>query len=97
MQLSYLLEVTETTRKELQKMGRRELIVLLLEISNENDRLRTQLGDAQRRLASREIRIKRSGSIAEAAMELNHVFEAAQSAANQYLENIKRNTEGSIP
>lgn len=85
------------TRKELQKMGRRELIVLLLEISNENDRLRTQLGDAQRRLASREIRIKRSGSIAEAAMELNHVFEAAQSAANQYLENIKRNTEGSIP
>ena len=85
------------TRKELQKMGRRELIVLLLEISNENDRLRTQLGDAQRRLASREIRIKRAGSIAEAAMELNHVFEAAQSAANQYLENIKRNTEGSIP
>ena len=85
------------TRKELQIMGRRELIVLLLEISNENDRLRTQLGDAQRRLASREIRIKRSGSIAEAAMELNHVFEAAQSAANQYLENIKRNTEGSIP
>ena len=85
------------TRKELQKMGRRELIVLLLEISNENARLRTQLGDAQRRLASREIRIKRSGSIAEAAMELNHVFEAAQSAANQYLENIKRNTEGSIP
>ena len=85
------------TRKELQKMGRRELIVLLLEISNENDRLRTQLSDAQRRLASREIRIKRSGSIAEAAMELNHVFEAAQSAANQYLENIKRNTEGSIP
>ena len=78
-------------------MGRRELIVLLLEISNENDRLRTQLGDAQRRLASREIRIKRAGSIAEAAMELNHVFEAAQSAANQYLENIKRNTEGSIP
>ena len=85
------------TRKELQKMGRRGLIVLLLEISNENDQLRTQLGDAQRRLASREIRIKRSGSIAEAAMELNHVFEAAQSAANQYLENIKRNTEGSIP
>ena len=85
------------TRKELQKMGRRELIVLLLEISNENDRLRTQLSDAQRRLASREIRIKRAGSIAEAAMELNHVFEAAQSAANQYLENIKRNTEGSIP
>ena len=85
------------TRKELQKMGRRELIVLLLEISNENDQLRTQLGDAQRRVASREIRIKRSGSIAEAAMELNHVFEAAQSAANQYLENIKRNTEGSIP
>ena len=97
MQLSYLLEVTEMTRKELQKMGRRELIVLLLEISNENDRLRTQLSDAQRRLASREIRIKRAGSIAEAAMELNHVFEAAQSAANQYLENIKRNTEGSIP
>lgn len=85
------------TRKELKKMRRRDLISLLLEISNENALLRTQLSDAQRRLASREIRLTHSGSIAEAALSLNRVFEAAQAAADQYLENIKAKTEGSIP
>ena len=39
---------------------------------------------------SREIKISQAGSIAEASMQLNGVFEAAQEAAKQYLENIER-------
>ena len=85
------------TKKELRKLNRRALIQLLLEVIQENELLRSQLSDAQRRLASREIRLRHSGSIAEAALRLNGIFEAAQAAADLYLENIIHKTEGSLP
>ena len=85
------------TRKELRKLGRRELLTLLLEVSKENELLRDQLSNAQRRLANREIRLSHSGSIAEAALRLNGVFEAAQAAADQYLDNMKKKAEGIAP
>lgn len=37
----------------------------------------------------REIELREAGSIAEAALRLNGVFEAAQKAADQYLESIR--------
>jgi hypothetical protein len=37
-----------------------------------------------------KIDIEESGSIAEAALKINGVFEAAQAAADQYLDNIIR-------
>ncbi|MCI9217549.1 hypothetical protein AALA78_11925 [Lachnospiraceae bacterium 42-17] len=40
--------------------------------------------------ASREIELEEAGSIAEAALRINGVFEAAQRAAEQYLMNVKR-------
>lgn len=39
---------------------------------------------------SREIELEEAGSIAEAALRLNGVFEAAQRAAEQYLMNVKK-------
>ena len=35
-----------------------------------------------------------AGSIAEAALRINRVFEAAQEAADQYLENIRQQAPG---
>ncbi len=40
--------------------------------------------------ASREIELEEAGSIAEAALRLNGIFEAAQEAADQYLMNVRR-------
>lgn len=40
--------------------------------------------------ASRVIELEESGNIAEAALRLNGIFEAAQRCAEQYLMNIKR-------
>ena len=42
---------------------------------------------------SRELRLQEAGSIAEASMQLNGVFEAAQRAADQYLESIRYQSE----
>lgn len=82
------------TDRELRKLNRTELLELLLEKSRENERLRTQLEEAKEQLADRAIQLANAGSIAEAALELNGVFEAADRAASQYLENVRRITEG---
>ena len=77
------------TDKELRKLKRGELLEMLLEQSKENEELKKQLYDMQKKLENRDIILKESGSIAEAALKLNGVFEAAEKAAEQYLENIR--------
>ena len=62
---------------------------MLVEQSRENDRLRAQVDELQRLLSDRQLKINQAGSIAEASLQLNQVFEAAQQAAEQYLENIR--------
>ena len=74
-------------------MSRAELLELLLEESRENERLRAQLQEMNEKLADRAIRIERAGSIAEAALQLNGVFQAAEEAAAQYLVNVRRLAE----
>lgn len=81
------------TDKELRKLSRMELLELLLAESRENERLRARLKSAEEKLASRVIDIENSGSLAEAVLRLNHVFEAADKAARQYVENVRRMAE----
>lgn len=78
------------TDKELRKLNRAELLEMLIEQIEENEKLRSQLDEAYQKLSDRNIIIENSGSIAEAALRLNGIFEAAEKAAEQYLENIKR-------
>ena len=77
------------TDKELRRLNRGELLEMLLEQSRENDRLREQLQQTQEQLEQRRIALDEAGSIAEASLRVNQVFEAAQKAADQYLENIQ--------
>ena len=74
---------------DLKKLGRKELLELLIEQGKEIDRLKSELEAADKRLCSREITVERAGSIAEAALSINKVFVSADNAARQYLENIK--------
>lgn len=80
------------TDYELKKLNRRELLEILLEQGREIERLQAKLKEAEEKLRDRELRISNAGSLAEASLSLNGVFEAAQAAADQYLENI-RNSE----
>lgn len=74
--------------KELRKMNKIELLKLLLEMSKEKERLEDELEAANEKLKNRMIVIEKAGSIAEAAMELNNIFELAQRTADQYLESV---------
>jgi len=73
---------------DLRKLSRQQLLELLLKQSRELDKVRAQLEEAQNALKDRQIRIRESGSIAEAALELSGIFEAAQQAADDYLYNV---------
>lgn len=77
------------TDKELRRLNRAELLEIMLEQNREIELLQRRLKRAEDRLKEREIAVKEAGSIAEAALRLNHIFEDAQRAADQYLENIK--------
>ena len=81
------------TEKELKRLNRKQLLELLLKQTERADRLQEQLDEAQKQLADRTLGVTEAGSIAEAALKLNGVFEAAEAAAAQYLENIKRMSE----
>lgn len=110
------------TDKELHKLGRKDLLQLMLESGKEAERCRKQLENAEEQIARLEkniehlkkrldkkdaqihdlkealqegqkkidLELEEAGSIAEAALRLNGVFEAAQKAADQYVYNVKR-------
>lgn len=78
------------TEQELRKLNRAELLEILIELSRENKALKEKLADQTLRLEERAIKIDKLGSIAEASLALNGVFESAQSACEQYIANVKR-------
>ena len=77
------------TPKELRKLSRRELLEMLIVQTRKVETLEKQLAEANRQLNDKKIVIENSGSLADAVLQLNGVFEAAQKAAEQYLENIR--------
>lgn len=84
------------TDKELRKLNRAELLEMLLEQSREEDRLREQLRRAEEQLNCRRLELKEAGSIAEASLRIHQVFEAAQQAADQYLDNVRRQASSGV-
>ncbi len=76
--------------KELKKLSRKDLLEILVEQSEKIEALQQELSAAKAELEDRKIIISKAGSIAKASLELNKVFQAAENAAQQYLENIKR-------
>ena len=81
------------TEKELRRLSRTDLLEMLLEQSKEVQRLQQELEETKQKLEDRRLMEQEAGSIAEAALRINKVFEAAQQAADQYLENIRIRSE----
>ena len=73
----------------LRKLRKAELLQIMLDQSDEIDRLRDRVEELEKELMNRRITIEEAGSIAEASLKLTRVFEEAQKAADLYLENIR--------
>lgn len=80
------------TDKELRHLSRAELIDIIYELQKQSDKKAAQMQKLQAALEERTLRISKAGSIAEAAISVNGVFEAAQAAADQYLTSVKEAT-----
>ena len=76
-------------KNPLRNLSKLQLLELLAQQERELQKLRTDLAEKEEALAKREIQIAESGSIAEAALKLNGIFEAAQKAADEYLLSVK--------
>ena len=71
-------------------MSRSELLELLLDQAETNRLLQKELDELTKKLNQKEIIINNAGSIAEASLQLNGVFDAAQKAIQQYVDNVKK-------
>ena len=77
----------------LRKLSKLQLLELLAQQERELQALRQELAEKEEALQNRVLQMEEAGSIAEAALRLNDVFEAAQRAADPYLESLRNRTE----
>lgn len=77
------------TPKELKRLSRSDLLEMMLELSKENEALRAEAERLRTQLHDKMIAVENCGSLAEAALQLNGLFQAAEAACAQYTENIQ--------
>lgn len=78
------------TEKDLKKLNRYQLLEMLIVQKERADKLQTKLEAAEEQLANQELQISSLGSIAEASLQLKGVFQAAQDAADMYIDAAKK-------
>lgn len=76
--------------KDLKKLNRYQLLELLLIQTERADSLQSRVEELEKQLQNQEIKISSLGSIAEASLQIQGVFEAAQKAADMYIEAAKK-------
>ncbi len=77
------------TEKELRKLTRTDLLEMLVASEKEYESLKRRITELEKQLEDRSLKLRSAGSIAEASLLLNGVFEAAQAAADQYIAELK--------
>ena len=76
--------------KKLRKISKKELLELLLSQAKRIEELELELQVANDKLNSKEIMIAEVGSLAEASLKLNDIFEVAQRSVDQYMFNVQK-------
>lgn len=77
------------TDKEFKRLRRSDLISIIYEYQRQQDELNKEIEQLRARLEERELKIKEAGSIAQAVVGLNELFETAQKTADEYLEQVR--------
>ena len=81
------------TEKDLRKLNRYQLLELLIVQTERADKLQAQLDEAVRQLNEQNLQFSSLGSMAEAALQVSGVFQAAQKSADLYLDAAKKQAE----
>jgi len=75
--------------KKLHKLGKTDLLTLIYKQEKQIQQLTKEVEELKKQLEDRTINLKEAGSIAEASLRINKIFEVAQQAADEYLKSIK--------
>ncbi len=81
------------TEKELKKLNRYQLLELLIVQTGRADKLETRLEEVEKQLSEKDLKMASLGSIAEASLQLGGVFQAAQAAADLYIDAAKKKAD----
>ena len=81
------------TDKEIKRLSKTELLSIIRDQEQELQQMKERLAGLEQALEDKKTNLEECGSIAEAALKIQHVFEAAQAAADQYLEEIRAKKE----
>ena len=77
------------TDKEFKRLNRSQLIDIIYQLQVKQKELEDENLKLKEELADKRIRMSQAGNIAEAALAIHNVMQAAQDAAAQYLEEIR--------
>lgn len=75
--------------KDLHKLGKTDLLTVIYKQEKQIQQLTKEVEELKQQLEDRTIQMKEAGSIAEASLKINKIFETAQQAADEYLRSIK--------
>ena len=81
------------TEKDLKKLNRYQLLELLIVQTDRADKLQAKLEEAEKQLENRNVEMEQLGSVAEASLQVCGVFQAAQEAADMYIDAAKKRAE----
>lgn len=77
------------TDKEFKWLSRAQLIDIIYQFQLKQDELVAENERLSKELADKRLRLSKAGNIAEAALQMQNVMQAAQDAAALYLEEIR--------
>ena len=81
------------TDEDIRHLKKTELLKIRRDQEAELKEDREQIESLTSELSDKATHLEKCGSIAEASLEINNVFQSAQSAADQYLTEIKEKAE----
>ena len=77
------------TDKEFKRLSRFQLIDIIYQLQLKQEELIADNEALTKALDDKRIQVSKAGNIAEAALEIHHVMQAAQDAASHYLEEMQ--------
>jgi vacuolar-type H+-ATPase subunit H len=77
------------TDKEFKRLSRSELIDIIYQLQLKQEELTADNRKLAKALADKRLRVSKAGNIAQASLEIHHVMQTAQDAAEHYLEEVK--------
>ncbi len=75
---------------EIRHLSKTELLSILRDQEAELEQQRTQIVKLQSQQKDQIIQMEECGSIAEASLQINQIFQVAQASADQYLASIRQ-------